>query len=246
MKDEQATKKCCDTAERFAPYALPASIVIAGALIAAAIYSLGNGIQLPKLPAKGTINDTAQNPSLPSNGNGAVQVNVTDNDHIRGNKSAPVTIVEFSDLQCPFCKRFHPTMQQALQAYGDKVRWVYKHFPLDSLHPEARPAAEASECVWEQKGDDGFWQFVDGVFENQEKIGSALYRELAQKIGLNMGQFDNCVSSRKYQKKVEGDFQQGTAAGVNGTPTSFVNGEALPGAMPYDTLKAAIDRALAK
>jgi len=245
---EEQTSKPSGAAEKFAPYALPVSIVVAGALIAAAIYSLGGGIQLtPKKTTVGVPSPTpSQQPSLPSSGTGKVNLKVTDDDHIRGNKSAPVTIVEFSDLQCPFCSRFHPTMKQALKEYGDKVRWVYKHFPLDALHPEARPAAEASECVWEQKGNDGFWQFVDGVFENQQRIGSDLYKELAQKIGVNMSQFDNCVSSRKYQQKVESQYQEGTAAGVRGTPGSFVNGEPLFGAVPYDALKAAIDRALGK
>lgn len=100
----------------------------------------------------------------------ADKIQISDQDHIRGSVSAPVTIVEFSDLQCPFCGRFHPTLQKALQEYGDKVRWVYKHFPLDSIHAQARPAAEAAECIAEQKGDDGFWKFTDGVFKNQDRL----------------------------------------------------------------------------
>lgn len=95
-------------------------------------------------------------------------LSITEKDHIRGNPNAQITIVEFSDFQCPFCRRFHPTVQQALAEYGDQIRWVYKHFPLDQLHPQARPAAEASECIAEQKGNDGFWQFADEVFKSQE------------------------------------------------------------------------------
>lgn len=232
------------------PYATPASIVLAGALIAGAIFFAGGagpvGLQKAEVGLTGSNKPTsAPPPSGDGTGSaGKVELNVGSDDHIRGNPSAPVTIVEFSDLQCPFCQRFHPTLQQALAEYGDQVRWVYKHFPLDAIHPNARPAAEASECVAEQKGNDGFWQFVDGVFENQSRIGPDLYRELAQNIGLNMGQFDDCVSSRKYQQKVEDQYQQGVAAGVRGTPGSFVNGEAVSGAVPYDTLKAAIDKAL--
>lgn len=94
-------------------------------------------------------------------------LNITEKDHIKGNANAKITLVEFSDFQCPFCRRFHPTAQQALDAYQGNVRWVYKHFPLDSIHPEARPAAEASECVAEQKGSEGFWQFADILFELQ-------------------------------------------------------------------------------
>jgi protein-disulfide isomerase len=94
-------------------------------------------------------------------------VNITDEDYVKGNVSAPVTIVEFSDFQCPFCQRFHPSVQQIVNEYGDQVKWVYKHFPLDQIHPQARPAAEAAECVAEQKGNEGFWEFTDTLFEIQ-------------------------------------------------------------------------------
>lgn len=228
---------------------LPISIVLAAIIIGGAMIvsqsGLG-GIGGPAITEKQSlIQEKATGPEgLPQGAAGRTTLEVSSEDHIRGNPSASVTIVEFSDLQCPFCERFHPTVQQALAEYGDKVRWVYKHFPLDAIHPEARPAAEASECVWEQKGNDGFWQFADGVFENQDRIGSALYRELAQQIGVNMGQFESCVSSRKYQQKVEDDYQQGLAVGVRGTPGNFVNGTPLAGAVPYQTLKAEIDRVL--
>jgi protein-disulfide isomerase len=175
-----------------------------------------------------------------------VDVVISDNDHIRGNKNAPVKIVEFSDYQCPFCKRHHPTMQQIMAEYGDQVAWIYKHYPLDSLHPQARPAAEASECIWEQKGDDGFWQFTDDIFANQARIGSDLYNELAGKIGVNMNQFQDCVDSRKYQSKVEADYQAGLKAGVTGTPGNFVNGIPVKGAVPFSSLKLVIDSELSK
>lgn len=217
---------------------VPASIIIAGIIIAGAIFITNNKSSNQVTTIKQGV---AAQPTQPAS---KPNLNITDQDHIRGNKSAPVTIVEFSDMQCPFCKRFHPTVKQALQEYGDKVRWVYKHFPLDSIHPEARPAAEASECVWEQKGDDGFWQFVDGVFENQNRIGSDLYRELAKQIGVNMNQFEQCVKNRKYQQKVENQYQEGILAGVRGTPGNFVNGYPLPGAVSYQTLKVAIEGAL--
>lgn len=100
----------------------------------------------------------------------ADKIQVASEDHVRGNASAPVTIVEFSDLQCPYCAAFHPTLQRILQEYGDKVSWVYRHYPIDSIHSKARPGAEAAECVWEQKGDDGFWKFVDGVFKDQNRL----------------------------------------------------------------------------
>lgn len=220
---------------------VPAAIIIAGIIIAGAIFITNNKSSNQVTTIKQGVSAQPAQPAQPAPKS---NLNITDQDHIRGNKSAPVTIVEFSDMQCPFCKRFHPTVKQALQEYGDKVRWVYKHFPLDSIHPEARPAAEASECVWEQKGDDGFWQFVDGVFENQNRIGSDLYRELAKQIGVNMDQFEQCVKNRTYQQKVENQYQEGILAGVRGTPGNFVNGSPLPGAVPYQTLKAAIEGAL--
>lgn len=100
----------------------------------------------------------------------ADKIQITSQDHMRGNASAPVTIVEFSDLQCPYCAAFHPTLQRILQEYGDKVSWVYRHYPIDSIHSKARPGAEAAECVFEQKKDDGFWKFVDGVFKDQNRL----------------------------------------------------------------------------
>ncbi|MDP3995762.1 MAG: DsbA family protein [bacterium] len=164
--------------------------------------------------------------------------------HVRGNPEAPVTIVEFSDFQCPFCQRFHPTMKQILENYPEDVRWVYKHFPLDSIHSQARPAAEASECVWEQKGDDGFWQFADGVFENQPRMSDSLYLELASNMSLDMGQFEECLSSGKYENKVETDLREGAKMGVRGTPGNFVNGEFVEGAASYEELESIIKKVL--
>ncbi|MBU1130813.1 DsbA family protein [Patescibacteria group bacterium] len=175
-----------------------------------------------------------------------VNIPISESDHIRGNKNAPVTIVEFSDYQCPYCARHHSTMQQVMAQYGNQVAWVYKHFPLDSIHDQARPAAEASECVGEQKGDEGFWQFTDGLFENQSSLGAGLYNQLAQVIGVDMDKFQECVSSRKYQAKVEADYQAGIKAGVTGTPGNFVNGIPVSGAAPFANFKQIIDSELSK
>ena len=211
-------------------YLIPISIVITGLVIAGAvIYTNQSAKPLEEAKEEGTP---------------GVKIAVKDNDHIRGDFEAPVTIVEFSDFQCPFCSRFHPTVQQIVEDYPNQVRWVYKHFPLDSTHPQARPAAEASECIWEQKGNEGFWQFSDGLFGSQSKLGASLYAELAANLGLNMAQFESCVSSRKYQDHVEADLQEGIKLGVRGTPGSFVNGVAVSGAVSYTTLKAAVEQAL--
>lgn len=225
--------------------AIPISIVIAGLIIAGAIVYTKSS-QEKDLSRQVTQGETKKETTKSFKKEGMVNFEINKESHIRGNPDAPVTIVEYSDFQCPFCKRFHPTVQQALDDYPDKVRWVYKHFPLDQIHPQARPAGEASECVWEQKGNDGFWQFADGLFENQSRLGESLYKELATQIGLDMEQFNNCFSSRKYKDKVEADYQEGIKAGVRGTPGSFVNGEPVFGAVSYETLKAAVEKALAQ
>lgn len=183
---------------------------------------------------------------LPDSG-GAVpttEITITNQDHIRGNVEAAITIVEYSDFECPFCSRFHPTMLRALSDYPDEVRWVYRHFPLRNIHPQAQPAAEASECVAEQKGEEGFWNFVDAMFENQERLGGEYYREVAGEIGVNLAQFDSCVSSNKYATRVNDDYNGGIKLGVTGTPGSFVNGVPVPGAVPYEQLQSIIEAQL--
>lgn len=173
-----------------------------------------------------------------------VTVSVDDSDHIRGNKNAPVTIVEYSDYECPYCSRFHPTMEKVMEDYGDQVRWVYKHFPLDSLHPEARPAALASECANELGGNDAFWSFTDAMFKNQANLGDELYKQTASDLGLDSAKFEECYSSKKYANRVQEDQQEGQSLGVQGTPASFVNGIMVSGAVPYESLKQTIDSEL--
>ena len=123
------------------------------------------------------------------------------------------------------------------------MRWVYKHFPLDSIHPQARPAAEASECAGEQ---GKFWEFTDGLYENQSRLGETLYQELAQNLGLNLSQFKECLKERRYQQKVEKDYQEGIKKGVRGTPGSFLNGKEIPGAVPYQYLESLIEEVLSE
>ncbi|MCP6718184.1 MAG: DsbA family protein [Patescibacteria group bacterium] len=191
-------------------------------------------------------NVASVNPSLNENSQKketTKEIEISSDDNIKGDVSAAITIVEFSDFQCPFCLRFHQTMLQIMKDYPDKVTWVYKHFPLDSIHPQARPAAEASECAAEQ---DKFWEFSDGLFKNQSELGLNLYKELALELGLNEIQFKDCISSRKYKDKVEADLQQGIAAGVTGTPGSFLNNQPLGGAAPYENLKSIIDQILSE
>lgn len=170
---------------------------------------------------------------------------VTEADHIRGNVDAPVTIIEYSDFQCPYCTRFHPTMLQVMEEYTDSVRWVFRHFPL-SFHPEAMPAANAAECAGEQ---GKFWEFADELFENQSSLSSEYYTKLAGTLGLNVAQWQDCYDSEKYNDVIEAQAQTGGAAGVSGTPGSFVidqDGNAIPikGALPFSSVAAAIDSVL--
>ena len=163
---------------------------------------------------------------------------VKDTDHVRGNKDAKITIVEYSDFQCPYCSSFHDTMKQVVQAYSDDVKWVYRHFPLDSLHPLARKAAEASECAADQ---GKFWEYADQFFDNQKGLSLSDLSMIASDINLNISEFDSCLSSNKYASKVETDFQEGASIGVRGTPGSFINGQVIPGAVPFEQMQAAIE-----
>lgn len=165
--------------------------------------------------------------------------NITENDHVRGNMDASVTIVEFSDFQCPYCSRFHNTMKKVAEKYPNKVRWVYKNFPLDSIHPNARSAAEAAECAGEQ---GKFWEFADTMFSNQSDMGIAMYKQTAVDLGLDSKQFNNCVDTRKYKNKVNEDYQLGIKNGVRGTPGNFINGKSYPGALPFEQLQSIIDK----
>lgn len=184
-------------------------------------------------------------------GSGDDTPQITGEDHIRGSKDAKVFIIEYSDLECPFCASFHPTAVQALEEYGGDVAWVYRHFPLDSIHANARPTANASECVTELGGNDAFWQFVDLTFENQATaLSEEGMKNTASEIGLDAGAFANCLESEKYADKVEDHYQTGITAGVTGTPGNFVinkKGEVwvIPGAVPFETLKNTLDEALA-
>jgi protein-disulfide isomerase len=172
---------------------------------------------------------------------GPVNIKVTSADHSIGPKNAKVTVVEYSDFQCPYCGSFFKTLQQMLTDYKDKVLFVYRNFPLDQIHENARPAAMAAECAGEQ---GKFFEFHDKLFVSQDKLGDAFYQQTAKDLGLDTGKFNDCLKSDRPGKKVDADYQSGLAAGVQGTPSTFVNGNEISGAQPYTALKAAIDAAL--
>lgn len=157
-----------------------------------------------------------------------------------GPADAPVTIVEFSDFQCPFCSRVNPTLEEVQKKYGDKVRIVFRHFPL-SIHPQAQKAAEASLCA----NDQGkFWQMHDALFQNQQALDVDTLKTRATELGLKAEDFNSCLDSGKHASAVQADFEAGTKAGVTGTPAMFINGRLVSGAVPMDQIAPVIDEEL--
>jgi len=169
-----------------------------------------------------------------------VNFTITKDDHVRGASNAKVTLVEFSDFECPYCGNLSPTLDQILKDYSGKVRLVYKHFPL-SFHQNAMPAAIASECASEQ---GKFWEMHDKIYAGQTQLSASQLTVWAKSLGLNMTKYDSCVSSNKYASRIQADMQLASESGVDGTPATFVNGELVSGALPYASFKALIDAAL--
>ena len=155
----------------------------------------------------------------------------------KGPAGAPVTIVEFSDFQCPYCASLIPTLNQVVERYGDQVRIVFRQYPL-GFHPHAQKAAEASLCAHEQ---GKFWQLHDAMFANQQALAVDSLKTKAAELGLAAEPFDSCLDSGKYADEVQSDLQAGTAAGVNGTPAMFVNGRFISGAVPLQQITELID-----
>ncbi len=159
-----------------------------------------------------------------------------------GPAKAVVTIVEFSDYQCPYCKRWHDEVLPLILAeYGDLVRYIYRDFPLQG-HAEAQPAAEAANCA----GDQGaYWEFHDAIFSNRYGYGRSAYVQYARDLGLDIEAFNECLNSRKFQDEVTSDFRDGIRLGVNSTPTFFVNNTQVVGAQPFEAFKQVIEAELA-
>lgn len=181
-------------------------------------------------------------PSAPSGGGAVANANarpVDDNDHIRGDENAPITIIEYSDYECPFCSRFHPTMNELI-ANNDDVRWIYRHFPLSSIHRDAQKAAEGAECA----GDQGkFWEMTDLLFAGAGVTRPQL-SQYAKTLGLNVSKFDACVDNGDFADKVAADAADAQGAGGTGTPFSVIiaNGQQIPvsGAVPLSQIESII------
>ncbi|MBU0767401.1 DsbA family protein [Patescibacteria group bacterium] len=206
----------------------------------------GGSFSLPG--SKPEANAPAPTPSAPTPARSADDVPaVTDTDHVRGNLNAKVTVVEYSDFECPFCARHHPTMVQLLEDYGDDVNIVFRHYPL-SFHSNAQKSAEASECANELGGNDAFWEYHDILFENGADVTQLV--SYAEEVGLNKTAFETCLNSDKYAQHVKDDMNGGSKAGVSGTPGNIIidndTGETrlVSGAQPIENFKAVIDEML--
>jgi protein-disulfide isomerase len=193
----------------------------------------------------------------PSNAPNIKPVNVSiDDDPVRGDPDAPITIIEFSDFQCPFCSRFQTqTLPTILEEYVDtgKVKFVYRDFPIQTSHPNAMPAAVASECAHEQ---NKYWEYHDALFERQQtwnnlKLSDSIdtFKKMAKELGMNEDQFNSCLDSGKYIDEINNDLKDGTNYGITGTPGFFVGNEKngfvkLIGAQPIEAFKKIIDSQL--
>lgn len=232
------------------------AILVSGVILLAALIVSGAILSVGKNSFSGTsentaVAPTAGQPSANPTPTGPVDVSV-DDDAFLGKKDAPVTIVEFSDFQCPFCRNFaKDTLPQLKKEYIDtgKARLVYRDFPL-SFHPGAIPAAQGAECAKEQ---GKFWEMHDTLFAEQGKQGTGTIqftvddiKKWAVQSGVNAAKFNQCLDSGKYKQEVEKDIADGTAAGVSGTPSTFINGRIVVGAQPFSALKVIIDEELKK
>lgn len=168
-----------------------------------------------------------------------------DVDHIRGNVNAKITLIEYSDLECPFCKNFHGTMKQVMEKYGNDVRWVYRHFPLETLHTQAKAEALATECAAEQ---GKFWEFTDLIFSvtnSGDTLDLSKLSQYASSVGIDVPTFNRCYESGKYNDLVDAHADDAWMAGANGTPYTLVVGpngqiKVVPGAVPFETLEEEI------
>ena len=167
----------------------------------------------------------------------------TDGFPTRGSATAPVTIVEFSDFHCPYCRLTQSALAEVLSKYAGKVKLVYRHFPLDGLHPDARKAAEAAHCAADQ---GKFWEYQDRLFGGNSDGSPAALKALAEAIGLDVAVFQQCLGSGKQRQAVQRDVEEGTRLGVTATPTFFINGRMLVGGQSVEALARVIEQELAR
>lgn len=200
---------------------IPISIVIAGAFVGTGFFLSGTGKTAPT-PTTGT-----QQPSQEQPADMTSKVSpVTDEDWFRGSPDAPIVIVEYSDYDCPFCSRFHSTMNTVVESSNGQVAWVYRHFPLEQLHPQAGAVASAAECVGELGGDEAFWEFSDAYFAargaGDATAHNILIPQIVTDIGVNRDAFSTCFESERHADKIQADFTNAAETGGRGTPWSIL------------------------
>ncbi len=245
MEDEEKKQEEAKIEKKKRDLLLPASILIAALLVSIAlVYNAG----------KASTSNSGQ-ANLGNAAEGASQINVpavTSSDHVKGNVNAPVKIIEYSDLECPFCKEFHATLSAVLSVYGDQVALVYRHFPLAMLHSKAPAEAQAAECAAKLGGNDAFWSFVDEVFTitpSNNGLDPAELPKIAGQIGLDVNQFETCQASDYGKALIQQEYNDAVSAGGQGTPYSIVVNNAgkkyvINGALPLDQVRTIVDQAL--
>ncbi|MDP2789489.1 MAG: DsbA family protein [bacterium] len=218
------------------------AIILAGVLIAGAIL-LKNSEGVARLQTTAT----DQNKEMTS-----LLKPISTNEHILGNPKAKIMVVEYSDTECPFCKMFHSTMHTVVEKNNGDVAWVYRHYPIPELHQKAFREAEATECSWEQGGNDIFWRYTDEIYvrtQSNDTLNPAELPKIAGDIGLDVLAFNTCLKSGKYKTKVQNDIDDGQKLGVRGTPSSFIvkNGkvvDTIAGAQPLEVVNQKIENVL--
>jgi protein-disulfide isomerase len=208
------------------------AIIIAGLLIAGAILLKGNG---------NTASEVLANVKI---------AKVSAEEHISGNPDAKIMIVEYSDTECPFSKRFHSTMHQVIKERGDNVAWVYRHFPIPQHRPKAFYEAMATECALAQSNNETYWKYLDEVYnrtQSNNKLDPAELPKIAESLGLNLEVFNSCLETEKYAEKVQANITDGENAGINGTPKGFIlkKGkivDTIDGAYPYEEVIKKLDK----
>ena len=166
-----------------------------------------------------------------------------DDDPVLGPQDAPITIVEFTDYECPFCRKWHAEVfPKLMEAYPDQVRLVYRDFPLTSIHVNAQPAAEAANCANEQ---GAFWDFTDKLYRMEQGLSAQAYEVYASQLDLDAQAFKDCLESGRYKEEIQSDFDFAANLGVRSTPTFFINGIAIVGAQPFEVFQQVIEKELA-
>lgn len=210
------------------------------------------------LPASPTSSGTTSNPQPENSAQTANQPQPTtapetqeivrydvpvDDDPYYGPENAPITIIEFSDFECPYCRKWHvEVFQRLLDTYSGQIKFVYRDFPLTTIHPNAFPAAEAANCAGEQ---GVYWAYHDQLFGMQLGLGKDSYTQYAEQLGINMDTFNACLKDEKYKDEIQADFEYAAQLGVRSTPTFFINGIALVGAQSFETFQQVIEKELA-